>query len=157
MEPLEGAESPPVWNAWEDVLKEMERRTSLLIAPRLGQLEKELGKGVEKKVAQGLDLIWGLQRGMTGIPHTVDSLTKAADTNASQIATLSRTVEQLSSQLIGEAKRNRQQQELLEKIWEKANSTPPQNVAPEVPRSGAAPQASPHSRVEGGQHVCSGP
>ena len=35
------------------------------------------------------------------------SLTKAAESNASQLATLTRTVEQLLGQLIAETKRNR--------------------------------------------------
>ena len=83
---------------------------------------------------------------MSGISQAVDNLTKAIDANASQLTALSRTVEQLSGQLISEAKRNRQQQELLEKIWEKVNS-PPQDVTPAVPRSGASHPKPPPTAV----------
>ena len=43
---------------------------------------------------------------------------------ATQLTSLNRRVEELSAQPISVAQKNRQQQELLEKIWERINISP---------------------------------
>ena len=49
----------------------------------------------------------GMKEEVTKTSQATSSLSKAVESNASQLATLTRTVEQLSGQLIAEAKRNR--------------------------------------------------
>ena len=60
----------------------------------------------------------------------VDKLEKSRSPN-----TLERKVEELSGQLVALSQRSRQQQELLDKIWEKV-SPPPLSIAPRSPSPG---------------------
>ena len=92
------------------------KATADKITLRLEQMEKELERGVERGLAQGGR---GLKEEMEGISHERQPC--QGGRHQQQIATLSRTVEQLSGQLINEAKHNWQQQELLKKIWKKVN------------------------------------
>ena len=68
----------------------------------------------------------------------VNGLTSNA---ATQLAGLNRWVEELSDQLVSVAQTNRQQQDLLEKIWEKVNCppTPPPDPGEDVCRRGCRP------------------
>ena len=55
-----------------------------------------------------LEPLKGVKEEVAKTSQAASSLSKAVESNASQLATLTRTVEQLSDQLIAEAKRNRQ-------------------------------------------------
>ena len=106
--------SPMLKNVEDKVMDKIEKARNAFIA------EVAPLKGVKEEVVKTSQVIF--------------SLTKAVKSNASQLEALSRTVEQLSGQLINEAKRNHQQQELLENIWKKVNS-PQQDVAPAMATS----------------------
>ena len=106
------------------------------LSPSFNSIEKKIEDKVGKMrnaLVGELVPLKGIKEEVVKTSQTTFSLTKAVESNASQLATLTRTVEQLSGQLIAEAKRNRQQQELLEKIWKKVNA-PQQNVVPAIPR-----------------------
>ena len=67
---------------------------------------------------------------------------------------LERRVEELSGQLVNLAQRARQQQELLDKIWEKVNTPPPPDCHPGPAQDqGSHPPISCPSRVQGGRHA----
>ena len=75
--------------------------------------------------------------------------------------TLERKVEELSGQLVALSQRSHQQQELLDKIWEKVFTPSPLSAAPRSPGPGytraqgqrPAPSPCTLARVQGGQHV----
>ena len=86
------------------------------LSPRFERLESSLGKAKNTLVTEVAPLR-GVKEEETKTSLVTNSLTKAVESNTTQLAALSCTVKQLSGQLINEAKCNHQQQELLEKIW----------------------------------------
>lgn len=61
-----------------------------------------------------------LAKAAEAYPQQISSLTKAACTNAALLDSLGRAVETISGQFIGLTQKNKQQQQLLEAIREKA-------------------------------------
>ena len=84
------------------------------LTPKFEKLETNLGKAKNTLVTE-VALLKGVKGEVARTSQATNNLTKAVKSNAAQLAALSCMVKQLSGQLINEAKRNRQQQELLER------------------------------------------
>ena len=64
--------------------------------PKAGSDGKELGKGMERKVALGMVSVKGPKEEVESLHCMTDDLAKAVDTNTSHVATPARTVKQFS-------------------------------------------------------------
>ena len=66
----------------------MDASITVAIIPKLERMEKELGKGVERKTTLGMAPVTGLKKEVEGLHRMTDNLTRAVNTNTSQSATL---------------------------------------------------------------------
>ena len=106
----------------------------LLLGSHPGVFSAALRRVLEEKLDRGLAPLRSLIEGSKRITTTIGSLVEVANPSATQILVLTRTVKQLSGQLISEAKRNREQQELLDKTWEKLSTLPQSPQSPQSPQ-----------------------